>query len=258
MAQQVLPVSSATSLNITRGDPVKFILNKLLSGDGGSTTSVRRGGGSKSGGKFWSEGYSIEGAPDWWKGLIPTGTSANSIYAAVANSMIPFMSSEDQQAIAQNLYLNYNKSKSKPFAGYSAEVADFGTPATQITPEITKQFTSSERARNALKALDTLAGSASDSYRRRMRKNAGYKTLRQILSVMENYGGTDRNRQTRAEYSQLQTALSPLVSSLKNTQYEALASALTTPTFTAGNVVQISKNSDTGQYTFGVGNKGLY
>lgn len=91
-----------------------------------------------------------------------------------------------------------------------------------------------------------------------MKKNTGYKTLRQILSVMESYGGTERNKQTRAQYSQMQTALSPLVESLKDTQYESLVGALTSPTFTAGNVVAISKDSDTGKYTFGTGNKGLY
>lgn len=250
MPTQILPVPSSTNLQITRGDPLKFFLSQS-SGSSNTykpTTTKKK----KKSALKWSEGYATEGAPDWWRGLVPSSYNSKSTYATISNAMIPFLSPEDQRTVAQNLSLNY--SDKKKFGIYNPETTDYGDIPTKVTSEITSQMTSKERAQNALDSLVRLAAMS----KKKKFGGTGYNLLRQVLTTMKDFGGDASNNQTRAQYSQMQSALDPLLSSLEGSEYESLAKQLTAPYFTAGKVVPISKDSDTGKYTFGAGNKGLY
>jgi hypothetical protein len=116
----------------------------IVGGVGGS-----RGGGG--GGKRlrWNQaGYTGEGAPSWWKGILPNKFSATTEYATIYNSMIPYLSPEDQRIAAQ--HLSSLKLKKSGFETYDPEVNTFGDIPTEVTSDITEKFTSSDRARNAL------------------------------------------------------------------------------------------------------------
>lgn len=230
----------------------------IVGGVGGS-----RGGGG--GGKRptplrWNQaGYTGEGAPSWWKGILPNKFSATTEYATIYNSMIPYLSPEDQRIAAQ--HLSSLKLKKSGFETYDPEVNTFGDIPTEVTSDITEKFTSSDRARSALQTLDKIA---EVSKRKKEKFGAGYQYLRQLLTTMKDFGGGatgSGNRQTRAEFMQMQAALSPILEQFKSNKdlkpYAGLAQQLTSPYFTAGAVVPIKKDA-AGNYQFGEGNKQLF
>jgi len=213
------------------------------------------GGDNKGGGKVkWKEAYTVEGAPEWWRGLLPTKYNAQSSYAAIYNAMIPFLSPEDQRTVGMHLQSIYNKPEA--FGIYNPESKQYGTPPVELTPEMMEQFTSSDRAKKALQTLDKVASISG----KKKGFGAGYTFLRQLLKTMQDFGGGAvgaGNRQSRAQYQQMQSALDPLLASMKNTEFAGLAQQLTAPFFTAGRVVPISKDV-TGRYVFGSPNKQLF
>ncbi len=215
-----------------------------------------RGGGGGGGRKpvNWREAYTVEGAPEWWRGLLPNQFNAQSTYAALYNAMIPFLSPEDQRTVAQHLGGLY--SKRPMWQTYNPEATDFAKPPVELTPEMMEQFTSSDRAKKALQTLDKVASISG----KKKGFGAGYTFLRQLLKTMQDFGGGAvgaGNRQSRVQYQQMQSALDPLLASMKNTEFAGLAQQLTAPFFTAGRVVPISKDV-TGRYVFGSPNKQLF
>jgi len=234
-------------------------------GGGGSGMYFRSGGGG--GGAVgvgdnvtWSEGYQVENAPDWWRGLVPSAYTPNSEYVALYNAMIPYMSPEDQRVAGKYLYSVIGSDQVEPWGTYNPEMMDGITPPASITPDITEEFTSSDRVQNALQTLSKLV---EVSGRDEKAMGAGYGFLRNILSTIGEYAGGSvgsGDRQTRAEYRATQGALDPLLSQAKSGElspYQAVASQVSSPYFSAGNVVPISKSA-TGQFRFGNRNPEFY
>jgi len=229
-------------------------------GGGGNWWGGGGGGGGKSKPVKWKEAYTMEGAPSWWRGLLPTEYNATTNYAAIYNAMIPFLSPEDQRTVAMHLNSIYPDAKS--FDIYNPEGVEYGKPPIDITSDITEQFTSSDRAKQALQMLDKIA---EVSKRDKKKFGAGYQFLRQLLTTMKDFGGGAvgaGNRQSRVQYKQMQSALDPLLSQFKGgsnelKQFAGLAQQLTSPFFTAGGYVPIGKDV-AGNYRFGAANKQLF
>ena len=218
------------------------------------------GGGTVSPDVTWSEGYSLDGAPEWWRGMLPSTFDANTEYMTLYNAMIPFLSPEDQMNVGRYLYGLVPTKTREPWGTYNPEMMGSANPPVKITTDITEQFTSSERAQNALQALSSLMEA---SGRTEEKMGPGYQFLRNLLATMGDYGGGapgSNERQTRAQYQQLQGAVDPLLSQAGGADlsaFKSLASQLTNPFFSAGSVVPISKNAG-GQYVFGRPNPEFY
>jgi len=204
----------------------------------------------------WSSSYSVPNAPSWWKGMTYSGDEANTKYAMMLNALIPSLSPEDQRAMATYLYQTFNATMPNAFSAYNPEVANYGA-VPKINTELQAQFTSKKRATDALSALDKMvtgAGKPATSF------GEGYTYLRNLLSTMGSFGGESAiNQQTRQQVVQQLGAVSPLLAQAKGTlaPYASIAQALTTPFFSSGSMIPISKDAK-GNYIFGAVNKRLY
>jgi len=204
----------------------------------------------------WSSSYSVPNAPSWWKGMTYSGEDANSKYAMMLNALIPSLSPEDQRTMATYLYQTFNAIMPDAFSAYNPEVANYGA-IPKINTELQAQYTSKKRATDALSALDSMvtgAGKPVTSF------GEGYTYLRSLLGTMGSFGGESAiNKQTREQVVQQLGAVSPLLAQAKGTlaPYASIAQALTTPFFSSGSVMPISKDAK-GNYIFGDVNKRLY
>jgi hypothetical protein len=179
----------------------------------------------------WEEKYHVEGAPDWWRGVIPSRYDPQSEYASMLNSMIPFMSPEDQRYAASFLYRMYPTY----FPSYSSFASNETIPQapTEITTDQRQYMTSYQRAQSI---LDTLAKVKEVSGNPKL--GPGYAYLQELGSVLRDYGakGTG-NSQTRQQYSQMMGALDPLVAEGQQenlSSFSALTRMLTQPYYTGG------------------------
>lgn len=210
---------------------------------GGSGTGTGGGDGGGVGGPApspsglqWEETYSVEGAPDWWKGLTPSQMTPQTEIATLINNMIPFMSPEDQRTAAQNLARQYPDA----FGHYSPLVEDFPVPS-EVPTALRQRFQSSDRAQQALEALTNMAQSINrtpDDF------GPGYGFLEQILDVLQDFGGGGEffgdaptlEGQTRLERQQMRAALDPLLAETKGqalSSFGPLAQMLSSPFFSS-------------------------
>jgi len=231
----------------------------------GTPTSPSSGGGySQSGGgggksvpapkPTWSTTYTSPYAPSWWLGKTPSIMDDKSKYAALLNALIPYLSPEDQRTYASNLYRNY----AEAFPEYDPELMQYPIPPGEVTTEIKQRFTEKERAEQALATLSQVAGITGQTDEK---MGTGYKFLRNLLSVLKDFGGESaENQQTRQQYLQQMGALDPLLAEGKSSElspYSSIAQSLASPYFTAGQAVPIQKTSD-GRYIFGQANRQLF
>ena len=152
----------------TGGLPVRGPVSKstktVVSSGGGKSGQMQtqKGGGGRGGSSVsvlapapapvpppltWSEKYTVEGAPDWWKGLVPSQVNSNTSYLGLINNLIPFMSPEDQQTMASSLY----RFDPKTFSAYNPETLTIPAPS-DLTTGIRSQFTSTGRGQAVLEA----------------------------------------------------------------------------------------------------------
>lgn len=202
--------------------------------------------------------YTVEGAPNWWKGYAYNPTFEQ---AYLVNALIPFMSPEGQRSTADWL------GKQSYGSGYT-DMKDYlnvayPPPPSEMTTAMRDTFTSANRARGV---LDTLTKMAQASDNQAMFENRpDYRFLKQIAGIMAQFGGGPAgsgNRQTRAQYQQMQTALAPKLTEAQNDkslqQYMPQIRELINPTFTAGPVVEAAQDQQTGKWSFGKANKEYY
>ncbi len=200
------------------------------------------GSGSASKKVKWKS-YSVAGAPQWWRGRVPSAFNAKTAYASIANAILPYLSPEDQRSVATNLALNYTQ-----FAGYNpTDQVSFGAPPAKLESAVRQAMTSAQRAEGILSALTKMQKTS------KAKPGAGMKFLQQVATVMRDYGGRGNNNQTRRQQMEMMGALDPLVqgaSTGKTAPYTNLAQMMAKPYFTGGNVVPVSKDQ-TGKWTFG-------
>lgn len=211
------------------------------------------GGGGTGGDVTWSEGFSLGNAPSWWKGFMPSDMSnPQAGYAAMLNALLPSLSTEDQRIVAGNLARMFPDT----FGSYSPEGNQSFAPATQLSTEMIRQFTSKERGQGILDALTKMM-QASGKTEKDM--GPGYSYLRQIASAMRDFGGASGESQTRMQYMNFLGAMDPLLGESKGQELAAfspIASMLATPFFSAGQLQPVTKTA-TG-YRFGQANRNLF
>lgn len=195
----------------------------------------------------WTEGITSDTAPSWWKGLVPTTMDEETTFYSLLNALIPYASPEDQKTMANLLY----QYEPTIFPDVTNETFDIPVSLSTTTKDY---FTSTSRGEEILSALGQLA-TATNTAEEDM--GTGYRFLKSVIDVLQDFGGTDTNKQTRSQYVQQLTALSSLYNNAPSDAYKSLAEYAASPTFSAGKVVPITTDSD-GNYIFGSGNKRIY
>lgn len=245
-----------------------------LGGRGGYDTTITRldntGGGSKttSGGGSsqpekvtWRAAYSIEGAPSWWKGLVPSKNTPEAEYAMLINAMLPFMSPEDQ------LYMGSYLARLFPdaFGEYETTMRQLTKvpKPPQLAPDVTTNPNTGEfnpydifQASRGTKMLDALERMRSAAGLSPDKMGAGYRFLSSLARDIEAYGAKAGENITRANLASLYGQFDQ---KLGETQagalqgYGELARAIVNPFFSAGKAFQVMKD-ESGQYRFGYRN----
>jgi len=181
----------------------------------------------------WDEKYHVEGAPDWWRGMIPTRYDPQSEYASMLNSMIPFMSPEDQRYTASVLYRLYPQF----FSSYSSFAANETVPQapSELTTEQRQYMGSYQRAQAILDTLNKVKQVSGNPT-----LGPGYSYLQELGSVLRDYSARNAgDSQTRSQYRQMMGALDPLVAEGQQenlSAFSALTRMLAQPYYTAGQV----------------------
>lgn len=177
-------------------------------GGGGSAPEGPPPMGGESPSNLFEDRYSLQGAPDWWRGYVSTEQNPELEYASIMNAMIPYLSPEDQRTVAINLYSMYPEW----FSGYNPEVwgaaptyEDWLNPETglieqrevpkTLNPEATprkevptllmQEYTSTKAAEQEQKALEAMAsamGLDAESL------GPGYRYIRQVAQALKDFG----------------------------------------------------------------------
>lgn len=193
----------------------------------------------------WSEKYGANGAPDWWRGLVPSRYDPQTEYATMLNSMLPYMSPEDQRYTASVLYRLYPKE----FSLYNPEKTKMPAIPGELTSDERREMTSRNRAKELLGVLEKVKQvSGKDA-----KFGPGYNYLRQLGSVMKDFGGKKEDGQTRQQRAQMMGALDPLAAETQGSQlsaYSALTRMITQPYYTAGEIAPTTQLQN-GKTVFG-------
>lgn len=224
-------------------------------GGGGWGGGSGGGGGEEKDEKItWSETYKDKNAPSWWRGFTPSKLDATSEYLALMNAMIPYLSPEDQVAVAQNLARQYPgvEEGSYPFAAYTNVSAE-GAPKGELPTNFEALWLSSQRGQNVVSALGNMASSMGKSEKD---FGPGYKFLTQVAGALTQYGGGGLNdRMTRQDYQDYLNMLDPLVAETEGNAlaaYGPLAQYFAKPNFSAGTLMPVAKDEN-GNFRFGTG-----
>jgi hypothetical protein len=210
-------------------------------GGGGSDNSGGGGGGGGGGGEGspeaaaaiakFNETYKLEGAPSWWRGFTPDVWNPESEYMTLVNSVLPFLSPEDQRASAQSLARMYPE-----FAGYGADAnPGYAPPPTEMDSGSVQKYLSAARSQQVTGALEKMAQA---SGRKKEEFGPGYSYFKQLASTLGEYGAKGNGEGiTRTRYQQMLGQLDPMLAESGGGQlgaYGAIAKMLTNPFFTAG------------------------
>ena len=227
-------------------------MNLSNAGDGGGYTGDDGGGGGGGGQSkiTWRVvPVTTEGAPSWWKALVPSEVNENTEYIMSLNAMIPFLSPEDQRRSAELVY----QYVPEYFGHLGPGQFDVEVPPV-LNTSVIDQFTNRARGAEALRVLEELreeTGVTQQDF------GPGYQYLRNVVSLNEDYGGQDaETRRTRQQQAELLNAVSNLTNTTGNTPFSALAAMFTSPGFTAGSINPYYENNQ-GQKIFGARNKRL-
>lgn len=157
-----------------------------------------------------------------------------------AKSLLPYLSPED--AKAQAIF-------------YGVNAPSVETP-TAVTSGLRNYYLSKQRATNALGALENMRASTGKG-----NLGPGYTLLRNVIRLLQTYGGDTANGMTRSAYNQFSTELNSMLSQAKGdnalSYYADLAQQFANPSFSAGALNPTTKLS-TGKTVFGQSNKQLY
>ncbi len=207
----------------------------------------KRGGGGEE--AAWSEEgmYEVAGAPDWWIGKIPPiggKLTPDSAYAAIVNSIIPYLSPEDQRAAANSLA----QTLPDVFGGY-ADV-EFEMPPLDVTPAMRQEFTSAARAEGLLNALETMREASTfekESF------GPGFTYFETLAKTLRDFGGTEESPMSRSDIRGLRGALDPLLAQTSADELSAfgpISQAIAQPFFSAGDIHPVTR-LPSGEYIFG-------
>lgn len=194
----------------------------------------------------WVQGYTVQGAPAWWQGMVPSQVRPDTEYATLINALIPYMSPEDQYTAATNLARLFPDG----FGAYSAEKLNI-IPPPEVTTALRQQYSNAERASGALTALNNMRTALG---RPETDLGPGFKFLSDLATTMQKFGGQAGSPQSRQQFLQGQAALDPLLAETKGemlSAYGPTARMLAQPFFSAGPLTTASKDQATGKLRFG-------
>lgn len=198
----------------------------------------------------WSDKYTVPGAPTWWRGLMPSQWTPETEFASIVNSLIPFLSPEDQRQMGSYLSRLFPEG----FNIYNPERVQYTFPQEEVTSADRQRFLSAQHAQRTLEALDKVKAA---SGKEEKDLGPGYKYVRQIAQAMKDFGGTSEGVQTRRQTRDLFSTLDPLLAESKGEAlgaYGEIARAMTQPFFSAGRLVDVARDEQ-GNWTFGRANR---
>ena len=158
-------------------------------------------------------------APSWWKPLIPQDAKdaerPDVQFLMMLNTMIPYLSPEDQRNAAAQIY----SSAADAFSYYKPDKIETKVPVSEQTKKLSQQaglttidqnyFQSQARATGAIDALSQMREQTVQGNRWKL--GPGYTWLQQVLGTAGGLGGTPGAGQTRSQYLAQQGALDPLL-----------------------------------------------
>jgi hypothetical protein len=277
--------------------PGSGIGNKLgvtMPGAGGAPLLVPPTLPSSGGGETkyeWSEGkYQLAGGkpPEWWVAMTPDKVDEKSSYAMMMNSMIPYMSPEDQVRAAHSLYMfdpngfSRYKSGKIPEARTRSEEEQFyrglmglgvagaapgggagrspnyvGMNEYDLNAEMRKYMTSQQRATDAIQTLSNMREATTKA---REPLGPGYTMLQTLLGSFEGAGAKEQSQGvTRRDYSSLLGSLDPTLAATQGGElagYGGLAQMLSQPYASAGQITPMSQLA--GRNIFGQQNQRFF
>jgi len=148
--------------------------------------------------------------------------------------------------------------------GLKFEPTKAGELPSEVTTEHQQYFQSSDRAQQALSALDTLVKAVATRTKKpeaktRQGMGAGYQFLSSVLKQMQEFGGEYGQGQKRRQNVQMLGQLDPLLALAESSAYGAykpIAQKLTQPFFSAGYVTPTTKAGS--RTAYGAPNLGLF
>jgi len=158
-------------------------------------------------------------APSWWKPLIPQDAAdaerPDVQFLMMLNTMIPYLSPEDQRNAASQIYA----SAADAFSYYKPDKIETKVPVSEQTKKLSQQaglttidqdyFQSQARATGAIDALSQMREQTVKGERWKL--GPAYTWLQQVLGTLGGFGGTSGAGQTRSQYLAQQGALDPLL-----------------------------------------------
>jgi hypothetical protein len=186
--------------------------------------------------------------------MMPSELTPDTEFAVILNTLIPYMSTEDQRQMATSLSSLFPKG----FANYSPETTSFQQPASEVSNATGNYMLSQQRATDILGAMDRMkeaSGKKDDEF------GPGYSYVRNLATTMKDFGGQSGGANpTRRQLLNMYSALDPMLAEAGGERlgaYGEAARALTQPFFGAGKLVNVSKDEQ-GNYTFGKANKSWF
>lgn len=194
----------------------------------------------------WWVGYSVENAPSWWKGLVTDDRSPEAMYAMLINSMIPYMSPEDQRYMGDYL----SRLFPEHFGDYKASAEDTSRiPAPPDMDAQSKTYFSAQRGKSMADTLEKMrvaSGLPEDKV------GAGYRFLKSLAKDIEVFGSGENEGITRSNLARLYSSFDQKIGETQAGElqgYGEVARAIANPFFSAGKLVGIQKDEQ-GNYRF--------
>lgn len=231
--------------------------------------------------------YQDANVPSWWKAWKPKDREMlkrpDVAYLTMLNSIIPYLSPEDQRNAAAQLYTAHGQA----FAGYKQSAIEEVEPGkktitheqallsdaykadpTQFNVMDRDYFTSKARATGFIDALNQMrlaVGNADETGTGFKREHIGgsgegYRWLQQLAGMGENYGGDPLGGQTNADYMAYLGGIDPLMSLGESEligPVAAIGQMFAKPFFSAG-ALHPTYQTPTGQTALGSPNKLLF
>jgi len=215
--------------------------------------------------KWQKATYDVPGGnkPSWWVNLIPKDLKdaerPDVQYLMMLNTMLPYLSPEDQRNAASQLYttaadaFSYYKPKripiTVPLSPEEAAQSATNAPAIDLP-----YFESQARSQQAIQALSNLRESTVKGNRWKL--GPGYTWLQQILGTFGGAGfgaGPGQQRMTKSQQSSLLGALDPLLAQGQSPEIgpiSAIGRMLATPFFSQRNLRKNQAGTSINPYLF--------
>lgn len=199
--------------------------------------------------------------PNWWVNLVPQNLSdverPDVSYLMMLNTLIPFLSPEDQRNAAAQLYTT----AADAFSYYKPEKTGTDIPLdmdtirrsskTGLTATDPAYYTSLERAKDVMKALSNMREASVQGNRWKL--GPGYTWLQNITGALQKYGGVGGERQSRVQEQAMMGALDPLLAQGQSGEIgpnAAIGRMLSTPFFSQDQLFK-RRQTQTGQTFLG-------